>query len=230
MKCIARCSMLSVLALGAFVAPGAAAGGGHGGDIQITLDAGRLVTGLGSGGSFTPERVFASNLGEVVPNIADEPGFSADSGTFTPGAPGASVGFDIPDALRVWNGADFSTVSGFGMTISYLTFHTGPSLTPGEVVVGFDFVANASGGLHAHPIFRLNDPASDGVYLLQLRLRSPGLLDSEAFYIVFNQNADEAVHDAAIQYVRDALVPAPGAAGAMALAGAISLARRRRRS
>jgi hypothetical protein len=54
-----------------------------------------------------------------------------------------------------------------------------------------------------------------------------GFAESDSFYIVFNQNSDEAVHDAAIDYVREFIVPAPGAAGLLAVSGLVAMRRRR---
>ena len=217
-KCI-----ITVVSLAAADTP-AFAGAGHAGDIEIATDAGRLITGSVAGGSFAPERVFASELGEVVPNLTDEPGFEADAGTLTPGT---SLSFRMMDALRVWNGADFDSVSSSTMTLSFLTLSATTSTTPGEVVNGFGFNVNAMGGLHNHPFYQLNAPADTGVYLLELQLMGGGFADSDSLYIVFNQNADEAIHDAAIDYVRDVIVPTPGVSGLLALSGLVALRRRR---
>ncbi len=217
---------LIVAAAAASSAPLLAAprGEGHAGDIQIVVDNGRIMTGSIGSGAFVQQRVFASELGEIVPNISDEPGFEADAGTFTPGA---ALGFDIMDAVRLWDGADFDTVSDSTMTMSYLTFSATSAANAGESVAGFNFLANASGEIHNHATFILNSPATAGIYLLELRFRSAGMLDSDSFYIVFNQNQDEAIHDAAIDYVNEFIVPAPGALGVLAFAG-IACARRRR--
>lgn len=193
-------------------------------DIEIRTANGRLVTGTLDEGAFVRERVFASELGEVVPNITDEPGFDAADGTLVPGT---SLGFNILDAVRVWNGSDFDAISDSTMTMSFLTLEATSSTTPGQTVNGFDFLVDANGGMHDHPAFILNSPATDGVYLLELQFTGGGFADSDSFWIVFNQNSDEMIHDAAIDYVREFIVPAPGAAGALALAGA-AFARRRR--
>jgi hypothetical protein len=193
-------------------------------DVEIRTADGRLVTGTLVDGAFVRERVFGSDFGEVVPNITDEPGFDAADGTLTPGT---LLGFNIMDAVRVWNGSDFSTVSDSTMTLSFLTLETTSSTTPGQMVNGFNFLVDANGGMHDHPAFILNSPATDGVYLLELQFTGGGFADSDSFWIVFNQNLDESIHDAAIDYVREFIVPAPGAAGALALAG-VAFARRRR--
>lgn len=217
---------IRTLALAPLACAGLALAGGETGhaDVEIGVDAGRLVTGRTDGGAFVRERVYGSDLGEVVPNFTDEPGFEADDGTLTPNT---LLGFTIMDALRVWNGSDFATVSDSTMTLAFLTLNVTTPDAPGETVDGFNFLVDADGGLHDHPAFQLNAPASTGVYLLQLRFTGGGFDASDPFYIVFNQNEDELVHDAAIDYVRSVIVPTPGAAGALALAG-VACTRRRR--
>jgi hypothetical protein len=193
-------------------------------DVEIRTDNGRLITGTLDEGMFVRERVFASELGEVVPNIADEPGFDAEDGTLTPNT---SLGFNLMNSLRVWNGSDFDTNSDSTMTLSFLTLEATTSSTLGETVTGFNFLVDEFGGMHDHPAFILNAPASTGVYLLEMQFTGGGFADSESFYIVFNQNEDESVHDAAIDYVREFIVPAPGAAGLLIASGLVAMRRRR---
>jgi uncharacterized protein (TIGR03382 family) len=68
-----------------------------------------------------------------------------------------------------------------------------------------------------------------GIYLLAMRLTNPGgpLAPSETYYVVFNYGIDDSFHDAAIDYVAEHIIPAPGAAAAFGL-GSLILARRRR--
>jgi hypothetical protein len=193
-------------------------------DVEIRTDNGRLITGTLNEGMFVRERVFGSELGEVVPNITDEPGFDAQDGTLTPNS---MLGFNLMNSLRVWNGSDFDTVSDSTMTLSFLTLEATTSSNPGEVVNGFNFLVDQFGGMHDHPAFILNAPASTGVYLLEMQFTGGGFADSESFYIVFNQNEDDSIHDAAIDYVRDVIVPAPGVGGLLAACGLVALRRRR---
>lgn len=193
-------------------------------DVEIRTANGRLVTGTLDEGVFVRERVFASELGEVVPNFADEPGFDAEDGTLTPNS---MLGFNIMNALRVWNGSDFDTVSDSTMTLSFLTLEATTPNMPGEVVNGFNFLVDANGGMHDHPAFQLNAPASTGVYLLEMQFTGGGFADSDSFYIVFNQNEDEMIHDMAIDYVRNVIVPAPGAGALLAAGGLLAIRRRR---
>ncbi len=215
---------MTMIVLAALATPAFAGDHGHEGDVEIRTANGRIITGVLDGGMFERERVFASELGEVVPNIADEPGFEADDGTLTPNS---MLGFNIMDSLRVWNGSDFNTISDSTMTLSFLTLEVTTSTNPGEVVNGFNFLVDDEGGMHDHPAFMLNSPATTGVYLLEMQFTGGGFGDSDSFYIVFNQNEDESVHDAAIDYVRDVIVPAPGVGGLLAVSGLVAMRRRR---
>jgi hypothetical protein len=101
--------------------------------------------------------------------------------------------------------------------------------TPGGFESGFLFAtADGAGGFDDHPTFILSDPGATGVYLLSLRLwtDAPGVGVSKDFHIVFNNGADEAVHDAAIDYWASQ-VPAPGF-GVLATLSLVCAARRRR--
>lgn len=189
----------------------------HEGDVELDVIGGRILT---------DERVYASELGEIVPNESDEPGFDNAPGTFPVDT---SVGFEILDALRKWDGTDFDDIAaetmslGFGTSLSVTT----PGST--ETVVGFDLPVEDNGEWHEHYDFSLNAPASDGVYLLQMRLTSTAsnIAPSLPFFIVFNQNADEAVHDAAIGFM-EASVPEPATGVIVLMMLTLGIVRRRR--
>ncbi|MCA9306575.1 MAG: hypothetical protein KDA16_08575 [Phycisphaerales bacterium] len=185
-------------------------------DVWVQVESGQLTTGsfqedIG-GDIFTPDvRVFGVELGEISPNFADDPGFYANS---MPA--GFELGFNITDSLRVWNGSDFGTTASLDMT-AWLAFGVmgSPSATTpataGGSTAGFNFAtADGTGFFDSHPDFVLNAPATDGIYLLQLELTGTGVLSSEPFWIVFNQNLDEETHDAAIDWANTNLVPTPG--------------------
>ncbi len=73
------------------------------------------------------------------------------------------------------------------------------------------------------------DPGSDPFFfLVEARLGSSqsGIVDSIPFYIVFGVNADESEMEAMENYVRENVVPAPGAASFML--GLMMFSRRRR--
>ncbi len=202
-------------------------------DVFMEFDAGRIVTGELDTLSGGPPaivhgvRVFGADMGEDLnpPGFADEPGFRAEGIT-----PGTAFAFDILAQLGEWNGAGFDA--------SALTLSIGPDLTNPALpfattgtgfVPGFAFAtADSSGEVHEHLGFQLNSPilGGSGIYLLELQLRSSGPDASLPFWIVFNNGADEADHDAAIAYVQDNYVPAPASAYAL---GALWMVRRSRR-
>lgn len=202
----------------------------HGeGDVWVYLDAGRLATGLiREDGSITEPgvRVFGAAFGDAgIPNFSDEPGFQAPDGSFLPGS---TIGFKILRALRSWNGTDFGTMPMETMTLSF-----GPltAVTPDSDVLtpGFDLTVDGAGGLHDHPDYTLNSPAGMGIYLLELEFTTDlaGVGSSMPFWIVFNQGMDETVHDEAIEWVEENLVPTPGPIGLLAAASMLALRRRR---
>ena len=173
----------------------------HGGDVELHVVMGRIVTN---------QRVYSAELGEIIPNEVDEPGFDSLPGTFPSGS---SVGFTILDALRVWDGNDFDSIPIETLAISFGT-SLGPITTPliPSIVAGFNLNVSSDGAWHRHIDFILGAPASMGVYLLQLELTSSssGIAPTEPFFIVFNQNDSEVNHDAAIAFVENSLtIPEP---------------------
>jgi hypothetical protein len=120
--------------------------------------------------------------------------------------PGA-VGFTVHGTLKKWDGQTLTStpperleIAGAGV-FSLMTPET-------EIEVqGFTLPVGANGTWHRHYDFTLGQPASDGVYMLELSLWIVGSSErSETFYIVFNQNVSEAEHDDAMDWVRDNLV------------------------
>lgn len=191
----------------------------HADDIELSVVNGRITLSAS---------VFGAELGESFPNFANDPGFDSAPGTFPPGS---QIGFSVLDALRKWDASDFDAVPAETMSIS-----SGPALvttpaTAGSVVAGFALNVPASGAWHQHLGYTLNDPASDGIYMLKLELFSSdaAIGKSEPFYLVFNQNSDEAMHEAAIAYVESNLVPEPAGLAVIG-AGAVGLLHRRRRA
>ncbi|MEM1424209.1 MAG: hypothetical protein AAGH64_09420, partial [Planctomycetota bacterium] len=87
-------------------------------DIQLFVEEGKITTGLidlDLVSSETPcpvlefdTRVYATRLDDgSIPHFENFPGFNACPGTFDEGV---FVGFNIADALRVWNGLDFEDI------------------------------------------------------------------------------------------------------------------------
>ncbi|MBL8964002.1 MAG: hypothetical protein KF787_07515 [Phycisphaeraceae bacterium] len=177
----------------------------HAGDIFLQLNyLGRICTARidpDGGGIFNNARVFSAEFGES-PNFTNDPGMDSDPGTF---AVGTAIGFNIRRALRKWDGTDFSQIPEERIRVRLAIL--GPVFSPetDEVVPGFAMPVNTQGEFHHHPGFTLLEPASDGVYLLELELWSTqeGILPSRPYWMVFNQNESEAVHAEAIQWVID---------------------------
>ena len=155
-------------------------------------------------------RIFTATTGEGgIPGFTDDPGFNALAGELPPGA---LLGFDLVDALRLWDGSDFEAVAPAPMRVSLFTTSR---LTPpdaGGFAPGFEFAAiGSSGAVHSHINYRLEAPQQPGVYLLtlQLRLNTPGIEPSLPTFIVFNNSADPSEADAAAAYLEDLLEPEP---------------------
>jgi len=189
----------------ALTAGGAAAQ--HAGDILLEVDSdSRIVTGLidEDNGEITHDvRVFGSEFGESgIFNFTDEPGFCGEDGTFPPQS---LVGFNVLDALGAWNGAGFDPAAET-LTISFgnLQVTTGNGFVP-----GFGLNTDSGGGWHRHLGFTLNDvdESDSGVYLLELEIwhESEDILTSKPFFVVFNFNESEEVHDAALEWVEGQL-------------------------
>jgi len=181
----------------------------------------------GANGSFDVfSRVHEGELGELAPNFGDQPGFeSFDIAT------GASLGFDLLGDLRVWNGAGFDlapanmTVGLFLDSPAEVSVDTAPGVAP-----GFAFATHDGDEAHGDLQFRYNGAADPAIYLLELRIWTDmaGVGHSGSIFLVLNQGLDEVDHEAAADYVEANIVPSPGAAGMLGLAGLAALGRRRR--
>ncbi len=195
-------------------------------DVQVFVSEGAIVTGLVDfetpGNPITPNaRVFSGVFGEA-PNGTDDPGFNASGGAAgspSPFAPNTLIAFDVLDALRKWNGSDFSTIppETLAIILGFNPVIVTPD-TPDTLVAGFNFVsANSTGGFHQHINYFLDPPASNGIYLLKLRLRcNCAAAPSEPFYIVFRQGNTQSLIDAqldAIQYVEHVILTPPACFG-----------------
>ena len=163
----------------------------HSGDIKLQVTRGQIVTN---------RPVYAAELGEIIPDEVDEPGFDSLAGTFSSGS---KIRFSILDSLREWNGADFQSIAEETMSMSFGR-SLGPVTTPQQpgAVAGFELPVSSDGAWHRHYDFVLSAPASTGIYLLQLKLSSSdGLVGAtDPFFIVFNQNDTQLNHGAAIEY------------------------------
>ena len=197
--------LLAVSVAALLVAPAAMAQ--HSGDIGIALVNNQLTTGRYVSGVFQPGlRVFGVTLGELFPNFASSPGFdSLPAGFPVP----STIGFKIVGGLRLWQGgsisggiADVRIGIGFGP----LT----PVMTPltDVTVGGFNLAVGSNGQWHRHLEYTLQEPASEGVYVMQMSLvgSRATMQESLPFWLVFNQNREQAEQDAAIAWLEASLV------------------------
>lgn len=210
---------------------------GHIGDVGLAVQGGRIVTGIveepmpGVEVVVPGERVFGGDLSDVGGVIfGDEPGLYSSAATFPANS---SLIFTIHGALRKWDGSSFDNLAAERLSIAF-----GPDsrLTPttDTLVAGFGFNVGPTGGFDEHYDFTLldaglgNNPGT-GVYLVSLSLASDasGLAESDQFWMVLNFGADELIHDQAIEFVEENIVPAPGAA-TLALGLGLLASRRRR--
>ena len=164
----------------------------------------------------TDARVFRGAFGEAgQPDFTDDPGFTAPSGSL----PTAMlVGFDIVDAVRIWDGADFDALSPSTITCERFTsFVTSPP-GAGQTAPGFWLdTTGGSGGVHVHMSYYLDPPVNPGVYLLTLAVRTnhPTIENPEPIFIVFDASnaGGSAEVDAAVAYVEALLAPEPTCPG-----------------
>lgn len=193
---------LFTLAAAASLAPAALAQ--HAGDVFLTLDSGRIVTNSLPGP--VPARVFLSEMGELGPHFAEDPGFDSLPGTFpTPGA----IGFRIRGPALRWTGSTFTAIDASAFSIAFAIL--GPVLTPAcnTVVEGFTINIGSNGAWHRHLEFTREEPHGPGVFAIELELFSTNaaISSSRPFWFVFNDGADEAAHVAAAEWVEEHLVP-----------------------
>lgn len=199
-------------------------------DVEMAADLPASALLVGSGdfcdGQFVPDfsvRVFSAEFvnNPLLPPFfqgrAFNPGFNAGSGAFPAFA---TVSFNILGPLRKWDGTlgDFDAVPEETLTVQTGQGAVTTPVDEGVVVAGVPITASdSSGSFHVHPTFALGEPKSAGVYLLALEMTTPtlSLAASEPIYIVFNQQSDQGLVDAAVAYVEDVLVTPiePGCVG-----------------
>ncbi|MEL7483291.1 MAG: GC-type dockerin domain-anchored protein [Planctomycetota bacterium] len=194
------------------VCGGVAAQDIHQGDIALGIDVDRLAVGDGSvdamGNLLWDECTFGVELDFNA--RTPDPGFDTEVGAFSPSS---SIAYAHRAALRKWNGQDFDTIPAETMRMSFgpLRGVSTPLTDPAEPVVGPFVGVSSNGEYHNHFTFRLeldgspaNGAESAGVYLAQLEMRidDGSLLPSEPFWLVFDNGADSAEFDAAIDFAR----------------------------
>jgi len=191
----------------------------------------RLSTGTSDfenpGSPIIPDvRVHPATLNQSgIPGFTNNPGYNAFNGSLPTGA---LLGFDIVDALRVWDPVEqnFETIPTEQMRVSVFTESRFTPLDGGGFVEGFEFAAiSGSGAVHQHISYVLGEPLTPGVYMLslQLRISTPGIEPTLPFFIVCNHLADPEDFAAALAFVEDSLNSAPDCPGDVNGSGSVDL-------
>jgi hypothetical protein len=122
----------------------------HTSDIELALDGGRITPAAFGAG---PGRVFVAEMGRSFANFTSDPGFDCQPGTFP--FPSRN-GFRVMDALREWNGSDFTEISSEALEISFSTLL---AVTPpaAQTVEGFTLAVGSNGTWHRHLEYTLVD-------------------------------------------------------------------------
>ena len=178
---------------------------GHAGDVFVGVESGEIFTGLIDEDDVEAHvRTFESEFGESgVPGYTDEPGWEAFPDTFDPAL---RVGWNALAGLGRWNGSGFDSGIDETITVSFGTFSFEIADSP---VSGFDLAVQPDGGLHRHVGFFLGnstgDDAAEGIYVVELEMYSTGdgPEHCEPFWIVFNNEASEDDHEAAVEWVAE---------------------------
>ncbi len=222
----------------------------HDGDIGLSWVNGRVITGIVSVPGPGPtefvipgQRIFAGEFTDIAGTIySPDPGFFSGPllGQTASALPANStLRFNILGSLLRWDAAaqNFSsTTPSERLRIEFAAGAlTRTSPLDGSTVAGFGFNTGPTGGFDEHFDFYLdpaaNQPApADGIYAIALDLFIDGQANSNSlpYYTVFNFNADEAQHDAAIDFIASNIIPAPSTAAALLITTALIATRRRR--
>ncbi|MFP4145017.1 MAG: PEP-CTERM sorting domain-containing protein [Phycisphaeraceae bacterium] len=200
----------------------------HDGDFGLHVEAGDI---------HAHPRVIGGLLGAEQDDSSTAPGFDAEPGTFPDGS---AVGFDILEPLGLWNGDGFDPLDPATDEVLAITYVFGLDIerrdTAGGFVTGFDVPVAGDGSWHQHLTWTLLGDGGSltgvpdaGVYLLTLQLRSSAeeIGPSEPLYLVFDSDAGEAAHEAAIDWTRTNLIPEPASLAVLGLGAGLLLTRRR---
>ena len=153
-------------------------------------------------------RVFGAEMGELgIPGFTSDPGWEAYPGTFSADT---WLGWNATHGLERWNGSGFDGSISEMLTISYGS--GGPSFNVASSAAdGFELACAPDGSFHLHLNFLLSGAdggfGQPGIYLLELEMYALGEnIDScQPFWIVFNNEASEADHMLAIEWVEENL-------------------------
>lgn len=208
------------------------------GDIGLLVQDNRIVTSVANDetGAFEDigERVFGADI-DFVSNLADSPGFFTTDGPTVPGgfstfSVGSTVSYRTNGALLAWDGAGFVATDNRLRQIVVPNVLEILSPTDGSVVDGFEYTYGG-GEFDEHPDYAMTDGAQSGIYLWNITFTASDANgnaygDSSNIFVVFNFGLSEEEHEAAIAFV-ETIIPAPGAAVPLAMAGLIGMRRRR---
>lgn len=215
-------------------------------DVRSRVASGQIVTDAwrDSTSTATPDvRVFGWDFQEdpTDPYFIPEPGFNSGGPTALPAGSQlrfnilASGVFGLPGTLSYWSGSG-AVLFGAVPSGETLRLNRGAqSRTAGAssaAIEGFALkTAEADGSVHVHISTFLqgsdgnSDPLdgflpAEGIYLVPIELTSSDatIAGSAPIFFVFNNGASEEVHDLAIDWVTENLVPIPEPSGMVLLA------------
>jgi len=205
-------------------------------DIRPYVSGGQLVTGGYDDGTsaFIPVlRVYQYAFQEEIddPYFTSDPGFNANTSSGIPG--GSQISFNIlsgaefglPSNFTYWDGNDTDPSApgvqvGFGLVPNNesITFSFGSSnVTVSNAAGGSDQAGfllqtvTSSGAMHRHLGAQLNGGSglpTDGIYLLTMELvsNSPGVANSDPFFLLYNNGLSDEQMEQAFNYVNDHVV------------------------
>lgn len=163
-----------------------------------------------------PSRIKSAIFGtEGFPNFTNNPGFNSELGGLVPGM---TIGFDILQALRVWDevSGDFETIANEDFVVraagQNILAPSTDMVVPG-VVFGQASLDSAA-SFHHHLQYLLEGglpPTIDGVWMLEIELWSEnaGIEASDPIYIVFGQGTGEGHISDAITWIEENLIASP---------------------
>ena len=167
----------------------------HVGDFIMRLSSDptpKLEIGLVSdtGSPAFPDRINDGELGAAFDNVAFDPGFESQAGTFPVNT---TVRLDLLGALRRWNGENFDEISQSPLFVFQGSEHETAPESDTRVIGPILGSANSNGRIHEHATFYFADASRlDGIWLFQFIIASPtgSFEDSDPGYLIFYQDAD----------------------------------------